>query len=231
MSSSWFPFRPCSLSMTANAAPAGRQAGSGDAARLLAGGAAFAVCLVLTLVSAQSARSLSFPLDHAVKLVLFLIGIESLSQALCGLERLAGFDTSPIIDRSFLSAHPGRVLAEVQPARPRLVEPERVCPVRRDACAGAPESRRSFWSAPHCTSWRLESPRRVSMDTRRRSSSSSAGGDALAAPGAPVGELGLDGLGAGSNRDRLLDGRHLSVVLPRGRSRVSVDLCQPAVAP
>jgi hypothetical protein len=45
----------------------------------------------------------SFPLDHAAMLVLFVLAIESLSQVLYGLERLAGYDVSPIIRRAFLS--------------------------------------------------------------------------------------------------------------------------------
>src|SRR5262249_20575429 len=45
----------------------------------------------------------SFPLDHAAMLVLFALAIESLSQVLYGLERLAGCDVSPIIRRAYLS--------------------------------------------------------------------------------------------------------------------------------
>jgi hypothetical protein len=47
-----------------------------------------------------------FLLDHAAKLVLFVFCIESLSQCLLGLERLAGFDTTPIIDRAYLARSP-----------------------------------------------------------------------------------------------------------------------------
>jgi hypothetical protein len=36
-------------------------------------------------------------------LPIFVLGIESLSRALCGLERLAGFDTTPIIRNAYLS--------------------------------------------------------------------------------------------------------------------------------
>jgi D-alanyl-lipoteichoic acid acyltransferase DltB (MBOAT superfamily) len=36
-------------------------------------------------------------------LLTFVVAIESLSRALCGLERLAGFDTSPIIRNAYLS--------------------------------------------------------------------------------------------------------------------------------
>ena len=45
----------------------------------------------------------SFALNHAVMLLTFVLGIESLSRALCGLERLAGFDTTPIIRNAYLS--------------------------------------------------------------------------------------------------------------------------------
>ena len=42
-------------------------------------------------------------LNHAVMLLTFVLAIESLSRALCGLERLAGFDTTPIIRNAYLS--------------------------------------------------------------------------------------------------------------------------------
>jgi hypothetical protein len=45
----------------------------------------------------------SFALNYAVMLPTFVLGIESLSRALCGLERLAGFDTTPIIRNAYLS--------------------------------------------------------------------------------------------------------------------------------
>jgi hypothetical protein len=45
----------------------------------------------------------SFILDHIVKLLLFVATTESLSQLMLGVERLAGFDTTPIIRRAFLS--------------------------------------------------------------------------------------------------------------------------------
>jgi hypothetical protein len=45
----------------------------------------------------------SFAVNHAVMLVVFVLAIESLSRALCGLERLAGFDTTPIIRNAYLS--------------------------------------------------------------------------------------------------------------------------------
>jgi hypothetical protein len=45
----------------------------------------------------------SFALDHGVMLLTFVLAIESLSRALCGLERLAGFDTTPIVQDAYLS--------------------------------------------------------------------------------------------------------------------------------
>ncbi len=45
----------------------------------------------------------SFTLNHAVMLLTFVLAIESLSRALCGLERLAGYDTSPIVRNAYLS--------------------------------------------------------------------------------------------------------------------------------
>ncbi len=83
------------------------RAESWDIFRLVAGAAAFTLCLVLMLLSGRSfVVRPSFPLEHAAKLALFLVGIESLAQALCGLERLVGFHTTPIIDRAFLSRTP-----------------------------------------------------------------------------------------------------------------------------
>ncbi len=45
----------------------------------------------------------SFALNHAAMLPAFVLAIESVSRALCGLERLAGFDTTPIIHNAFRS--------------------------------------------------------------------------------------------------------------------------------
>ncbi len=72
--------------------------------RIIAGivGCAIAVLAVRALSRIALVRS-SFPLNHAVMLLTFVIAIESLSRALCGLERLAGFDTTPMIRNAFLS--------------------------------------------------------------------------------------------------------------------------------
>jgi hypothetical protein len=45
----------------------------------------------------------NFALNHAAILPIFVLAVESLSRALCGLERLAGFDTIPIIRNAYLS--------------------------------------------------------------------------------------------------------------------------------
>ncbi len=45
----------------------------------------------------------SFALNHAVMLLTFVLAIESLARAVCGLERLAGFDTTPIVRNAYLS--------------------------------------------------------------------------------------------------------------------------------
>jgi len=48
-----------------------------------------------------------FPLNHAVKVAMFLAMIEALSRLLTGLERLAGYKIAPLIDRCYLSTTPG----------------------------------------------------------------------------------------------------------------------------
>jgi hypothetical protein len=74
------------------------------ALRILGGLAGVAVGLLLARAKrGVSPFRSSFPLDHAAMLVLFVLAIESLSQVLWGLERLAGYDVSPIIRRAFLS--------------------------------------------------------------------------------------------------------------------------------
>jgi hypothetical protein len=72
--------------------------------RLLGGvvGCALALLAIRALSGLAPVRS-SFALNHAVMLLTFVLAIESLSRALCGLERLAGFDTTPIIRNAYLS--------------------------------------------------------------------------------------------------------------------------------
>ena len=64
------------------------------------------VTVALLAIGALSRIALvrsSFALNHAVMLPTFVLAIESLSRALCGLERLAGFDTTPVIRNAYLS--------------------------------------------------------------------------------------------------------------------------------
>ena len=61
-----------------------------------------AVLMLRFLSSSVLIRS-SFALNHVVMLLMFVVAIESLSRALCGLEHLAGFDTTPIIRNAYLS--------------------------------------------------------------------------------------------------------------------------------
>jgi hypothetical protein len=49
----------------------------------------------------------NFLLDHTVKFPMFIAAVEGLSQALCAIERLAGWNTTPIVNWSFLSRTPG----------------------------------------------------------------------------------------------------------------------------
>jgi hypothetical protein len=66
------------------------------------------VGMVLVTLSCRSISLLreNFWLDHMLKMALFTVAIESLSQAMLGLERLAGFDTLPIVNFAFLSRTP-----------------------------------------------------------------------------------------------------------------------------
>jgi MBOAT, membrane-bound O-acyltransferase family len=72
--------------------------------RLLGGivGCITAVLAIRALSRIDLVRS-SFAVNHVVMLFTFVLAIESLSRALCGIERLAGFDTTPIIRNAYLS--------------------------------------------------------------------------------------------------------------------------------
>jgi len=48
----------------------------------------------------------NFALDHAYKLLLFIPTIEAISRVLFALERLAGFDTTPVIHNAYLARTP-----------------------------------------------------------------------------------------------------------------------------
>jgi hypothetical protein len=72
--------------------------------RLVGGIVGFTIALlaVKSLSGIALVRS-SFALNHAMILPVFVLAIESLSRALCGIERLAGFDTTPIVRNAYLS--------------------------------------------------------------------------------------------------------------------------------
>jgi hypothetical protein len=57
----------------------------------------------ITAFSRMAAVRSNFALNHAVMLLTFVLAIESLSRALCGLERLVGFDTTPIVRNAYQS--------------------------------------------------------------------------------------------------------------------------------
>ena len=65
-------------------------------------GCILAVLAIRALSGLPLVRS-SFALNHAVMLLTFVVAIESIARALCGLERLAGFDTAPLIRNAYLS--------------------------------------------------------------------------------------------------------------------------------
>jgi hypothetical protein len=75
-----------------------------DVIRLVGGTAGVVIALLTIKALSRSAllRS-SFALDHVVMLLVFVLAIESLSRALCGIERLVGFDTRPIVQNAWLS--------------------------------------------------------------------------------------------------------------------------------
>lgn len=72
--------------------------------RLVGGGVGAAVAVFALLASSKlDAIRASFTLNHVAMLLAFTLAISSISRALHGLERLAGFDTRPIISHAFLS--------------------------------------------------------------------------------------------------------------------------------
>ncbi len=78
-----------------------------DVLRIVLGsiGVALGFALVFAAGRSETLQS-SFLLDHVAKLLIFVLTIESLAEAMCGLERLAGFATKPIVDRGFLARTP-----------------------------------------------------------------------------------------------------------------------------
>ena len=78
-----------------------------DGLRVLLGSIGTAIGFVLTFAAQHSyALQSSFLLDHVTKVFIFILTIESLASALCGLERLSGYNTTPVVDRAFLSRTP-----------------------------------------------------------------------------------------------------------------------------
>jgi hypothetical protein len=66
---------------------------------------AASITLLLVAKHVEVLRT-NFALDHTVKFLLFIPTVEAISRMLFALERLAGFDTSPIIRNAFLSRTP-----------------------------------------------------------------------------------------------------------------------------
>jgi hypothetical protein len=78
-----------------------------DLLRLLLGLAGTVLGFALLFAANKSsALQSSFLLDHITKLFIYVLAIESIAQALCGLERLVGFDTRPLFDRVHLARTP-----------------------------------------------------------------------------------------------------------------------------
>jgi MBOAT, membrane-bound O-acyltransferase family len=72
--------------------------------RILGGSACVAAGLVFMRSISTNPLVQSFPaLDHAIRVLVFIPVIESISRVLYGFERLAGFDTTPIIRNAYLS--------------------------------------------------------------------------------------------------------------------------------
>lgn len=75
--------------------------------RLLIGGGVVAL-VVIVIKQCQHVTALreNFLLDHTVKFPMFIAAVEGLAQALCAIERLAGFATTPIVRWTLLSRTP-----------------------------------------------------------------------------------------------------------------------------
>jgi MBOAT, membrane-bound O-acyltransferase family len=84
--------------------PARRPSRPGEILRALAAAALVAMSVyATTFASTVPAVRKSFALDHAIKLVLFVVAIESLSRVMSAIERLAGYDTKPVIQNAYLA--------------------------------------------------------------------------------------------------------------------------------
>lgn len=74
---------------------------------LIAGCVAFAVCWgVLDATAKNSLLAANHLLDHTFKLILFVAAVESGALALCAVERLVGFQTTPIVNRTWEAVTP-----------------------------------------------------------------------------------------------------------------------------
>ncbi|MEQ9407082.1 MAG: MBOAT family O-acyltransferase [Fuerstiella sp.] len=74
---------------------------------MLAGGVVLVTALLLVRAWLQvRLRHPPFALDHAVMLVFFAVFAEALSRLVCGVERLAGYDTSPPMRYALLAGSP-----------------------------------------------------------------------------------------------------------------------------
>ena len=76
-----------------------------EVARVIVGTILSATCL-LAVMSGTVGIRWSFALDHAIKLVVFVVFIESASQVAYGIERLAGYGNRPLISSCFLARTP-----------------------------------------------------------------------------------------------------------------------------
>ena len=63
--------------------------------------------VTVQVADGKAAVQASFLLDQAIKLALFVVTIEAFSRMSWGIERLAGYGTTPIIDRCYLATTPG----------------------------------------------------------------------------------------------------------------------------
>lgn len=80
--------------------------------RTFAGGVPFLLCWVLLFWLQKSpVLKENFPLDHATKVVLFVVAIECVSLLSFGLERLAGFEPRPLMNRIWMARTPAEFWA------------------------------------------------------------------------------------------------------------------------
>ena len=79
-----------------------------DVFSVIFGGACFGSgFLLLKAATSVAAVQTSFVLDHCLKVAIFVFTIEGLSRLIRGIERLAGYDVAPLMDRHFLAQSVG----------------------------------------------------------------------------------------------------------------------------